>query len=96
MLRCYGQLLAGILILIAAGLIPSHIELEERELNVAALRVERDRVPYDRWAAEGWADVTVGNARDDLAIAMQLYNVKGAVTDDTEEDLKELRRLVDC
>jgi hypothetical protein len=38
----WPYVLAGILILIAAGLIPSHIELEERELNVAALRAERD------------------------------------------------------
>lgn len=39
-------------------------------------RVERDRVPYDRWAADGWADVTVGNARDDLAIALQLADIR--------------------
>lgn len=40
-------------------------------------RVERDRVPYDRWAADGWAEVTVGNARDDLAIALQLADIRG-------------------
>lgn len=39
-------------------------------------RVERDRVPYDRWAADGWAEVTVGNARDDLAIALQLADIR--------------------
>jgi phage terminase large subunit-like protein len=39
-------------------------------------RVERDRVPYDRWAADGWATVTVGNARDDLAIALQLADIR--------------------
>ena len=39
-------------------------------------RVETDRVPYDRWAADGWAEVTVGNARDDLAIAMQLADIR--------------------
>lgn len=38
----WPYVLSGILILIAAGLIPSHIELEERELNVTALQVERD------------------------------------------------------
>jgi phage terminase large subunit-like protein len=41
-----------------------------------AARVERDRVPYDRWAADGWAEVTVGNARDDLAIALQLADIR--------------------
>lgn len=39
-------------------------------------RVETDRVPYDRWAADGWAEVTVGNARDDLAIAMHLADIR--------------------
>lgn len=38
----WPYVLAGILTLLAAGLIPSQIELEERELNVAALRMERD------------------------------------------------------
>lgn len=55
--------------------------------DTIALRVERDRVPYDRWAADGWAEVTVGNARDDLAIALQLadirarYDVRGIAFD---------------
>lgn len=39
-------------------------------------RVETDRVPYDRWATDGWAETTVGNARDDLAIAMQLADIR--------------------
>jgi phage terminase large subunit-like protein len=39
-------------------------------------RVETDRVPYDRWAEDGWAEVTVGNARDDLAIALQLADIR--------------------
>ncbi|WP_343343389.1 terminase TerL endonuclease subunit [Sphingomicrobium sp. XHP0239] len=39
-------------------------------------RVETDRVPYDRWAADGWAETTVGNARDDLAIALQLADIR--------------------
>jgi phage terminase large subunit-like protein len=39
-------------------------------------RVERDRVPYDRWTADGWAQSTVGNARDDLAIALQLADIR--------------------
>jgi hypothetical protein len=38
----WPYVLAGILTLLAAGLIPSHIELEERELNVVDLRLERD------------------------------------------------------
>ncbi|CDO38304.1 putative Phage terminase, large subunit [Novosphingobium sp. KN65.2] len=50
-------------------------------------RVERDRVPYDRWVADGWAQATVGNARDDVAILMQLaeirsrYDVRGIAFD---------------
>jgi phage terminase large subunit-like protein len=44
--------------------------------DTIAERVERDRVPYDRWAADGWAEVTVGNARDDLAIALQLVEIR--------------------
>ncbi|WP_170005031.1 terminase large subunit [Pseudopontixanthobacter vadosimaris] len=44
--------------------------------DTIAKRVETDRVPYDRWAAEGWAETTVGNARDDLAIAMQLADIR--------------------
>lgn len=55
--------------------------------DTIAARVERDRVPYDRWAADGWAEVTVGNARDDLAIALRLadirarYDVRGIAFD---------------
>lgn len=44
--------------------------------DTIAARVERDRVPYDRWAADGWAETTVGNARDDLAIALQLADIR--------------------
>lgn len=44
--------------------------------DTIAVRVERDRVPYDRWAADGWAEVTVGNARDDLAIALQIADIR--------------------
>ncbi|SCW36786.1 Phage terminase-like protein, large subunit, contains N-terminal HTH domain [Sphingobium faniae] len=44
--------------------------------DTIAARVERDRVPYDRWTADGWAEVTVGNARDDLAIALQLADIR--------------------
>jgi len=45
--------------------------------------------------APHWTDMFEEKDDDDamLAIAMQLYNVKGAVTDDTEEDLKELLAL---
>ena len=31
-------------------------------------RVHEDRVPYDRWIAEGWITATEGNARDDQRI----------------------------
>lgn len=44
--------------------------------DTIAKRVESDRVPYDRWAEDGWAEVTTGNARDDLAILMQLADIR--------------------
>ncbi|UVI39336.1 terminase large subunit [Qipengyuania spongiae] len=44
--------------------------------DTIAKRVETDRVPYDRWSEEGWAETTVGNARDDLAIALQLADIR--------------------
>ena len=40
-------------------------------------RVERDRVPYDRWAADGWIETTVGRATDRVAIARQLADIRG-------------------
>lgn len=66
--------------------------------DTIAARVERDRVPYDRWAADGWATVTVGNARDDLAIALQLadirarYDVRGIAYDRWQ--MARLRKLL--
>lgn len=39
-------------------------------------RVERDRVPYDRWAEEGWIEKTPGRATDRTAIARQLAEVR--------------------
>lgn len=60
-------------------------------------RVERDRVPYDRWADEGWIEKTVGRATDRLAIARrladirQLYDVQGIAFDRWRfEDLGKL------
>lgn len=41
-------------------------------------RVERDRVPYDRWADEGWIEKTVGRATDRVAIARQLAEIRQA------------------
>ncbi|ALR19026.1 terminase large subunit [Sphingobium baderi] len=41
-------------------------------------RVERDRVPYDRWADEGWIERTVGRATDRTAIARQLAEIRQA------------------
>ena len=38
----WPYVLAGILMLLSAGLIPSEIELEDRELNLIQLRAERD------------------------------------------------------
>ncbi|MBB6192909.1 phage terminase large subunit-like protein, partial [Sphingobium wenxiniae] len=40
-------------------------------------RVERDRVPYDRWAEDGWIEKTVGRATDRVAIARQLADIRG-------------------
>ena len=45
--------------------------------DTIAARVERDRVPYDRWADEGWITTTPGNATDRLAIARQLADIRG-------------------
>jgi len=66
--------------------------------DTIAARVERDRVPYDRWAADGWAEVTVGNARDDVAILLQLadirarYDVQGIAFDRWQ--IERLRKLM--
>lgn len=40
-------------------------------------RVERDRVPYDRWAADGWITMTPGRATDRLSIVKALADVRG-------------------
>lgn len=60
-------------------------------------RVERDRVPYDRWAADGWIETTVGRATDRSAIVRrladirQLYDVQGIAFDRWRyEDLAKL------
>lgn len=60
-------------------------------------RVERDRVPYDRWAADGWIETTVGRATDRLAVARrladirQMYDVQGIAFDRWRfEDLGKL------
>ncbi|AGH49580.1 terminase [Sphingomonas sp. MM-1] len=60
-------------------------------------RVERDRVPYDRWAAEGWMETTVGRATDRTAVARrladirQMYDVQGIAFDRWRfEDLGKL------
>lgn len=79
--RCYGGLdLSSTRDLTALALyFPDHGKLlawHWLPKDTIALRVERDRVPYDRWAEDGWAEVTVGNARDDLAIALQLADIR--------------------
>ena len=65
--------------------------------DTIAERVERDRVPYDRWAKEGWIETTVGRATDRLSIAKrladirQLYDVQGIAFDRWRfEDLAKL------
>jgi phage terminase large subunit-like protein len=60
-------------------------------------RSERDRVPYDQWAADGWIETTPGRATDRLAIALRLadirsmYDVQGIAFDRWRfEDLQKL------
>nr|WP_245843030.1 terminase TerL endonuclease subunit [Sphingomonas laterariae] len=60
-------------------------------------RVDRDRVPYDRWADEGWIETTVGRATDRTAVARrladirQMYDVQGIAFDRWRfEDLGKL------
>jgi hypothetical protein len=60
-------------------------------------RVERDRVPYDRWAEAGWIEKTNGRATDRVSIARrradirQLYDVQGIAFDRWRfEDLAKL------
>ncbi len=60
-------------------------------------RVERDRVPYDRWAEGGWISTTPGRATDRLSIAKRLadirsrYDVQGIAFDKWRfEDLAKL------
>lgn len=43
-----------------------------------AERVERDPVPHDRWAADGWIITPPGRATDKLAIAKVLAEVRQA------------------
>jgi phage terminase large subunit-like protein len=44
--------------------------------DTIAERVERDRVPYDRWAEAGWITTTNGASTDRLAIARTLADVR--------------------
>lgn len=60
-------------------------------------RVERDRVPYDRWADEGFMERTPGRATDRVAVARRLaevrqsYDVRGIAFDRWRfEDLGKL------
>lgn len=46
--------------------------------DTIAERVERDRVPYDRWADAGWMERTPGRATDRQAIARRLADVRQA------------------
>lgn len=41
-------------------------------------RAEADRVPYDRWAEEGWIEKTQGRATDRLSVARRLAEVRQA------------------
>lgn len=49
-----------------------HAFLPEDNLRAA---VERDNVPYDRWAAAGWLTLTPGNAIDDAVIARKVLDL---------------------
>lgn len=52
----WPYLFAGILMLLAAGLIPSQLELEEREQSVAQLRAEHAELEQLRAAYSGFLD----------------------------------------
>lgn len=41
-------------------------------------RSERDRVPYDQWAASGWIDTTPGRATDRQAIVQRLAEIRSS------------------
>ncbi|RTL97469.1 terminase large subunit [Ancylobacter aquaticus] len=65
--------------------------------DTLAERAERDRVPYPRWADEGWIEVTPGRATDRQAIVRRLadvrqsYDVRGIAFDRWRfEDLGKL------
>lgn len=62
-------------------------------------RCERDRVPYDRWATDGWIEATNGRATDRLSIVRriadirQLYDVQAIAFDRWR--FEDLRKLLD-
>lgn len=55
--------------------------------ETAKIAVERDRLPYDQWAAEGWMTLTEGNVRDDDAI----FEAIVALRDDDGWPILEVR-----
>lgn len=100
--RCYGGLdLSSTRDLTALALwFPDHGKLIAWHFvprDTIGERVERDRVPYDRWAEAGWIETTNGRATDRVSIARrladirQLYNVQGIAFDRWRyEDLAKL------
>lgn len=100
--RCYGGLdLSSTRDLTALALwFPDHGKLLAWHFvprDTIGERVERDRVPYDRWAEAGWIETTNGRATDRAAIARRLadirqsYNVQGIAFDRWRfEDLAKL------
>lgn len=62
-------------------------------------RSERDRVPYDRWAEQGWIETTHGRATDKgaivrrLADVCQLYDVQAIAFDRWR--FEDIRKLLD-
>lgn len=100
--RCYGGLdLSSTRDLTALSLwFPDHGKLLTWHFvpeDTIKARIERDRVPYDRWAADGWIETTNGRATDRVAIARRLadirqrYDVQGIAFDRWRyEDLAKL------
>jgi phage terminase large subunit-like protein len=81
--RCFGGMdLSSVSDLTALALwFPDHGKLLAWHFvpkDTIADRVERDRVPYDRWAADGLITATPGRATDRASIVRQLADILGS------------------
>jgi phage terminase large subunit-like protein len=53
----------------------------------ARVAIDRDRIPYDRWATGGWLTLTEGNVRDDDQILEDIVSLR----DDDGWNIREIR-----